>query len=148
MLMKCYEQSLEVKTELGERIRIYLQLYLAQFLLAKHDWDNAIETLTKTFNEKKLCSNENYVVFAITIMKRLMRVSQKAVPALLKTFELLHKEIGKPKDDRSAAVLLYIAGVAVELGTKGYEIANKIYETLLPMVFGTISSFRNIRMPS
>jgi signal recognition particle subunit SRP72 len=99
----------------------------------KREWDTVLDILSKTFSmDPRLCNNENYVVFVISAMKRLQKVSPKASQAILQLIETIQKEI-KTKSEKGVEITLFLANTAFGIGTKGYPIACKLYETLMSM---------------
>ena len=122
------------QNEFYEKARLYTQLYIAQLMLTKGDWDSAIDALSKTFSTSpRLCNNENYVVFVLSVLKKLVKVSGKAVSAVLYVIDTIMKEV-RPKESAGPSILMYMADVASKLGQKGYGAAMKIYELLLANV--------------
>ena len=104
----------------------------------KKEWDNVLDILSKTFNmDPRLCNNENYIVFALSVMKRLIKVTPKAVQSLLQLMEKVQKDVNA-KSDKGTAIMLFMANTAFGIGTKGYSIANKLYEALMSMVIAYI----------
>ncbi len=122
------------KNTFYEKARAYIALYAAQLSLQKGDFDAVTELLSQTFSiSSKLCNNENFVVFCLSVLKKLMKVSPKATDAMIKCVENIAKELN-PKQEKAASILLYLADTAMGLGTKGYTASNRIYEALMNTV--------------
>ncbi len=131
--IKQYESGQQTSS-FCSKAKTYAQLYSVQLLLAKGDWDAAVKLVVQTFNDNaRWCNNENYVVFMLTLLKRLTRVTPKANTGLVQVVEAVRKAI-QPGDDRSAAILAYMADLTMSLGTAGYATANALYEQILSTV--------------
>lgn len=123
------------KNSFTDKTKTYSQLYSAQLLLSKGDWDGAVKLVSQTFIESpRWCHNTNYVVFMLTLLKRLTRVTKKAIEGIVRVIDAVKKEV-KPKDDRATALLSYMADIAMSLGdNKAYTLANGLFEGILAAV--------------
>ena len=122
------------KSSFYEKAHAYCLLYSAQLALSKGNFEVAVECLSQTFvANPKLCNNENFVVFCLSVLKKLIKVAPKALDAILKCTEIIAKELN-PKQEKHVAILLYMADTMMTLGVKAYLAANKIYEALMNAV--------------
>jgi len=118
-----------------EKSRIYLSLYNAQLCLAKGDYKSSMKILSEIFQiSSRLCKNENFVVFALSVMKKLIKVLPESIEIMIKIIKDISKELSV-KNEKEIGILIFLADTAMSIGMKGYQTAYVIYELLYNEVF-------------
>eukprot|EP00826_Nyctotherus_ovalis_P017154 TRINITY_DN1502_c0_g1_i10.p2 TRINITY_DN1502_c0_g1~~TRINITY_DN1502_c0_g1_i10.p2 ORF type:complete len:166 (+),score=34.82 TRINITY_DN1502_c0_g1_i10:1367-1864(+) len=120
------------QTSFFEKAVAYALLYQAQLMLANGDFDAAADLLTETFKANpKLCASENYIVFILSVLKKLEKVTKRANEGIIKCVDIIQNS-NNFKESKSSSIALYLADLMLE--KKEYETANKLFELLMSSV--------------
>lgn len=125
-LIKKWLDEKKEKNSFYEKAVAYALLYQAQLKLSKGDYDSAIELLVETFRaDARLCVSDNYIVFILSILKKLVKVTKKANEGIIKCVDTIQNS-ATFKHSKSSSIILYLADIMLE--KEQYQSANKLYE--------------------
>lgn len=141
--LKLIKQWLDTKkddNEFYEKAITYALLYQAQLLFSKGDFDPAIDLLVETFQtNQKLCVCENYIVYIISILERLLKKTKKANEGILKSVEIIEKSLNS-KQTKPTSILSYMADTLLDI--EQYKTANRLYDLLMKSVIYSAIAYR------